>query len=329
MLEKYYQILGVTDKATITEIKKAYRQKAKSLHPDINKAPDANEQFILLNEAYEYLIAFKSGRKDISLAEFLVAWEKQQREQARQRAAAHARMKYQEFLKSDFYTSVSALSTVVDHLHVFFSIAILIFMPVIVISIYGIEGLFASLLCLFVTSPVTITGIGKARNINLGQFINAALHVIQTRAFQVVVLFILNIFVIMRVGLHTLIPTVMLFLIFIASIALVFILLKWLMKVKPHDRFYFTYCITPFMLNLFLIANFLFSKNPTQETYHFNKAVEISEIILENHKYAEYYGIRMFLDYEVLQLKGRITYTFEEGLFGIRVMTGYKLHYVS
>lgn len=51
----YYEILGVTKEATKEEIKSAFRQKARKLHPDVNKAPDAEEKFKELGKAYETL----------------------------------------------------------------------------------------------------------------------------------------------------------------------------------------------------------------------------------------------------------------------------------
>ena len=37
----YYAILGVSKDASTDEIRKAFQQKARKLHPDVNKAPDA------------------------------------------------------------------------------------------------------------------------------------------------------------------------------------------------------------------------------------------------------------------------------------------------
>ena len=51
----YYEILGVSKNATKQEIKKAYRKLAKQYHPDRNKAPDAEEKFKEIKEAYEIL----------------------------------------------------------------------------------------------------------------------------------------------------------------------------------------------------------------------------------------------------------------------------------
>ena len=51
----YYKILGVDRDASQDEIKKAYRKKARELHPDVSKAKNAGERFRDVNEAYEVL----------------------------------------------------------------------------------------------------------------------------------------------------------------------------------------------------------------------------------------------------------------------------------
>src|SRR5436190_16652200 len=52
----YYKILEVPENASIGDIRKAYRSKAKLYHPDVNKAPDAHSMFVLLTAAYDTLV---------------------------------------------------------------------------------------------------------------------------------------------------------------------------------------------------------------------------------------------------------------------------------
>ena len=51
----YYEVLGVSKTATDKEIKSAFRRLAKQYHPDVNKAPDAEEKFKEIQEAYAVL----------------------------------------------------------------------------------------------------------------------------------------------------------------------------------------------------------------------------------------------------------------------------------
>ncbi|XP_068629703.1 dnaJ homolog subfamily C member 16 [Battus philenor] len=50
-----YEILGVHRRATLPEIRKAYRQLAKEWHPDKNEDPNAESRFVEIKQAYELL----------------------------------------------------------------------------------------------------------------------------------------------------------------------------------------------------------------------------------------------------------------------------------
>jgi DnaJ-class molecular chaperone len=51
----FYEILGVSKSASADEIKKAYREKARKHHPDVDKSSGAEEKFKEINEAYQVL----------------------------------------------------------------------------------------------------------------------------------------------------------------------------------------------------------------------------------------------------------------------------------
>ena len=51
----HYTTLGLNSAATLADIKKAFRQKASSYHPDRNAADDAAARFRAVQEAYDIL----------------------------------------------------------------------------------------------------------------------------------------------------------------------------------------------------------------------------------------------------------------------------------
>lgn len=69
MPKDYYDILGVEKNADTQQIKQSYREQAKLIHPDINKAPGAEIAFQELNKAYMVLsdpqerLQYDEGRK--------------------------------------------------------------------------------------------------------------------------------------------------------------------------------------------------------------------------------------------------------------------------
>jgi molecular chaperone DnaJ len=59
----YYEVLGISRGASDGEIKTAFRRLARELHPDVSTAPDAEERFREVVEAYEVLS--KSETRDL------------------------------------------------------------------------------------------------------------------------------------------------------------------------------------------------------------------------------------------------------------------------
>jgi DnaJ-class molecular chaperone len=54
-VSEHYAALGLKSDATLSDIKKAFRQKASQFHPDRNSDPDAPARFRKVQEAYDVL----------------------------------------------------------------------------------------------------------------------------------------------------------------------------------------------------------------------------------------------------------------------------------
>src|SRR5216110_3797717 len=51
----YYELLGIARDADADDVKRAFRRLARELHPDVSDAPDAEQRFREVVEAYEVL----------------------------------------------------------------------------------------------------------------------------------------------------------------------------------------------------------------------------------------------------------------------------------
>jgi hypothetical protein len=100
----YHKILGLNKDAGPDDIKRAYRKLAKKYHPDINKSPNAHDQFIMITEAYEILTnldlhEYYSRRGTTRNAGSTRTQYEKAREEARESAHRYARMKYEKFIQ--------------------------------------------------------------------------------------------------------------------------------------------------------------------------------------------------------------------------------------
>ena len=93
------------------------------------------------------------------------------------------------------------------------------------------------------------------------------------------------------------------------------------------------YGAIPFLSNSFFLINYFPSTNPVTETYKYKNVVqrtnrgqmqETTLINLENDAYKDYQHLRLFFSYEKMSNANTISYHFEDGLFGIRVVKEYE-----
>ena len=106
----YYKILGVSKKATESDIKKAYRKLARKYHPDLNpNDKDAEQKFKEVNEANEVLSHPENRKKYDAYGEHwehAEDYEKAKQQQKHQRPAGSQQGGYSEEDFSDFFGSM-------------------------------------------------------------------------------------------------------------------------------------------------------------------------------------------------------------------------------
>jgi hypothetical protein len=112
LISEYYNILGLPLNSSREEIKKAYRKQARLFHPDINHSPDAKDKFIMVTEAYDFLIANheKGELDDQDYFRIVEEWRKYRQDRSRQRAQYYARSSFVSFKNSKYYRSTRILN---------------------------------------------------------------------------------------------------------------------------------------------------------------------------------------------------------------------------
>lgn len=343
MPSKYYKILGVDPSASLGAIKKAYRSKAKLLHPDVNKAADANEQFILLNEAYEYLENVKTGkvyrnrstrkkttrqktRRQAKTQSYASEeeWQAAQRAKARKRAQAYAKMKFADYQKTEAYQTTNALGLLVG---ILMDIAVvLIGITLISVCLFymgGIAGVAMGIIFAAGTSihrKSTYTGIYRDL-----QNARAAIELLsETKIPLIFGLAALNLVLMWTVTLQTLWVFSHLFF-FYSLLANIIVFLFWPTE-KPEKQNEALWMIgyIPGAINFFFLLNFVFSSNPVIESHKFNS--EGWTIELRDNSFSEYRWLRLYPKFTISQDKSRVQFEIEEGLLGYKVLKDAKFY---
>ncbi|MCC6373024.1 MAG: DnaJ domain-containing protein [Bacteroidia bacterium] len=337
----YYQILDLAPGASVAEVKKAYRKKAMQWHPDKNNDPQAKQKFIEITEAYFALTnPAKSNRfKSFSRANpFTRGATAKRREDPRERARRAAQMRYEEWLKSDEYEFENAFGVFMQHLML---LVIGLFLGGCLISfLFSDGGVISIVLLLIFLGPIYFSMIYNSENISLANFV-ASFKVLQSqRPVGEVFLTLLNVFVILRIGLQTLLPHNLLLPMYVLIGALAYLYFR---KKEVFSLSLISIGLAPSVMSVFLLLNYFISYDAHSENHSFSiiqQSFEIRKtdgsctnlfttIQLENKVYKDYPGIRFFFDNNQMCYCNIIHYEFKHGIFGFRVMRDYKPLYES
>ena len=159
MLPDYFKILEIPQDASETEIKRAYRKKAREFHPSENKSHDALDNFILVNEAYEIFI--HKNTHEIYLEDYNTEHDPLKSEVyyfwinvARTRAAQHAALSMKEFLNTKFYKETHMFSRPVLFIFLIMGLVLLLAPFLVILLAQDQIGIIGILATIFIAWPM-------------------------------------------------------------------------------------------------------------------------------------------------------------------------------
>lgn len=349
-MSRAHQILGVKVSASTGEIKRAFRKKAHQLHPDVNKAPDAEERWMELYEAYELLLRHKQVRKakpkrraaTQTRAKQPPLSKQEEREKARERARArareHARMKFQAYKKTAYYQNELALEVIGDNF-MFYSVLLLIFYLLYVSG--KSEGNFTLFIAGFVAigaTPLWLRATKPNSNIRISLLLSSTHKILQSRVFSLLTLAGCNVLFYFLFAFNSFCSLYISAggLLFSAALGYVLVKQNILFPHNAYSRSVAAYVVFPLCINLFFALNYTFATSAHIEQFDYrSQRVRISSTrgrssyelsrFIQVPELTSYQGVRFFWSGKDKRGEGKVEYLIAEGLFGIQVVKSKEL----
>jgi curved DNA-binding protein CbpA len=149
-MSTYYKQLGIDEKATQSEIKKAYRRMAKKYHPDLNPNEGAQQKFIEIEIAYSCLskqdsrLAYdrllKYGESELTNPAFMRKYRNDVNRRAskgRSNANTRTRMTYEQYQRDELLRTSSTAVIIQSIITVIFGAVLAIILYKIAVKMYG------------------------------------------------------------------------------------------------------------------------------------------------------------------------------------------------
>jgi len=334
--KNYFHILGLNESASLKEIKSAYRSKAKLLHPDVNSSPNAQEEFVQLHEAYEYLLHFKTGktigrkRRSGTRKYSQQEWEKKEREKARARARARAKRRYQAHINSDEYKLSIALLNLTKASLIFSIISSPLWLGIIL----GPKVIFACLVIII----LVLTSFSEIFKLNFYTELRTSFKVfIKSKVKFAMLYLVLNGFCLFTFALKTVMPHNILILLYLILMSSgLWLIAGFFEKDKTPRNFLKVYVGITLVFSLFFFLNNTFSSESDYQNYSYtlfaknknnrmDNQKEIGFIYLENDAFDKQIWTRAVFDLNKYRGRNQITIEIANGLFGLDVIKSVKM----
>ncbi len=330
-MKSYYDILQVSEQASVEEIKKAYRKKAKQYHPDINSSPTAEADFIQINTAYEYLINEKLGLSYNSEKRRYQStgteWNAAHQEAANKRAEYYARKRYKDFIKSQYYKESKLIDNFANFAGLMLYAAFIFIFPFAMSLFYDVPAWGMSLMFALMSIP----GWGPLlmqTKFSLPNIREGAKLTFQSSYMEAVLYFIIFFIIYFTVGFRTLITVyeVIGYLLLLSFVVIRINKVAW--KMENLKTLITKASVAALIFAGMLCVNYFISFGEQEEVYDFKLVFEENKYgqmkptstgLLENNAYSNYPSIRFFFDREDIRMDKKICYTMKRGIFMYRV----------
>ena len=159
-----------------------------------------------------------------------------------------------------------------------------------------------------------------------------------TKIDKSIVFSILNVILLITVIFNTVINFYLFVLVIVVLVILCNILIKRnIIDINKQGRKYFFGVTFPQIINGFFLINYITGMNPTKETYCFRSMVsevgsarshqkgKTTYVYLSGNAYEYSYMKRSFwIDYKRMLFKNQVIYTFERGIFGLKLRKDFE-----
>lgn len=295
-MQKHYRELGVSENATLDEIKKAYRKLALKYHPDRNEQATAAEKFRAISEAYQALIAYKEyGVTAIQNETSVVSDFEYYREILRERQEREER-EFAEYMKTDrfkffHYTDILFRTILLLFTYLFvLGIGIALFVEGGIFG--GVVGVFLLWFALYALKKV------DAQFYSISEYKNAFVFFVTNWHLIACVPVPLSILIFFRVAMNTIILSAVLFSVY--AVCVIFII-YWLRTRGVNPKKVITASLPLFSVSLLLLINFVFS-SPTESHFYkwefiTDKVGRTTQFQLENKQFDKEWHTRILLNF--------------------------------
>lgn len=352
VMQNYYRELGLTENATLDEIKKAYRKLALKYHPDRNDHATATEKFRAISEAYQALIAYKEYGVTATQNETAVVSDfEYYRELLRERQEREER-EFSEYMKTDRFKFFHYTDILLRTLLLLFTYLFLLGIGIALFVEGGIfGGVFGILLAWFAFYALKKV---DAHFYSISEYKNALIFFLTNWYFIACVPIPLAILIFFQVAMNTLVSSAILFSVYVLCVVF---FIYWLRIRGINPKKLITASLPLFMLSLLLLINFVFSSPAESYFYKWkfitDKVGRTTLFQLENNQLDKAWHARVLLNFsaadnpiwinsdEVNHLANRehsslfrksdevVELKIARGLLGIPVLKGYQFIFVT